>query len=82
MKKKINFTKTKFTIEETNNKELVIQYLDEHYTKGDIFEWLCCEELIIAEEVPWKTTKRELLEEHWDELIDILIQTDANLIED
>ena len=73
MKKKLNFTKTKLTAEETENQETVIQYLDEHYTKGEIFEMMCFQEMVIGEEIPWRTTKRELLEMCWYELMDYLV---------
>lgn len=71
MKKKNS--KLKLTLKDVENKEKVINYLDENFTKEDIFEALCFQELVIDSEVPYRTTKMELLEEHWEDLIDLFI---------
>jgi len=77
MKKKNS--KLKLTLKDLSNKEKVIAYLDEHYTKGDIFEILCDAELVIDCEIPWRTTKMELIEPYWEELADILIVSNGEV---
>ena len=72
MKKKIKET-PKITLEESDNKDTAIKFLDKHFTKGQIFMDLCLAEMISDVETPYKITKQELLEEHWEELIDLYI---------
>lgn len=72
MKKKIKET-PKITLEESDNKDTAIEFLDKHFTKGQIFMDLCLQERISEFGTPYRITKQELLEEYWEDLIDMYI---------